>query len=55
MAKKTKVSFVAKRTVSKPVKIEFHTKQGLVSFKATKKVSKPFKVTFYADKKKGKK
>lgn len=54
MAKKgtKKVSFTAKKKVSKPVTVKFDTKSGPVSFKATKKVTKPEKVSFYAKKKK---
>jgi hypothetical protein len=54
MPSKKKVTFIAQRTVSKPVKVQFRTREGLVSFKATKKISKPVKVTFYVEKKKGK-
>jgi hypothetical protein len=52
MAKKTKVSFVAKKTISKPVKVRFETRDGLVSFKAKKKISKPVRVSFFVEKKK---
>jgi hypothetical protein len=54
MAAKKKVSFVAKKVVSKPVKVRFQTREGLVSFKAIKKISKPVKVTFYVGNKRGK-
>lgn len=46
------VSFIAKKKVSKPVKVKFYTKTGeKVSFAAKKKVTKPVKVEFYAKKK----
>jgi len=50
--RRQKVSFVAKKQVSKPVKVEFYTKTGQkVSFKGHQKVSRPVKVEFYAKKK----
>jgi len=53
MVKKKKVTFVAKKKVTKPVTVRFVTKDGKpIRFKATKKVSKPVKVTFYARKRK---
>lgn len=55
MAKKgrAKVSFIAKKKVTKPVKVKFYTKTGKkVSFAAKKKVTKPVEVKFYAKKKK---
>jgi hypothetical protein len=49
-----KVSFIAEKKVSKPVKIKFYTSGGQkVSFTGHKQVKKPVKVEFYA--KKGKK
>ena len=49
--RRQRVSFVAKKQVSKPVKVEFYTKTGQkVSFKGHQKVSKPVKVEFYAKK-----
>lgn len=50
-----KVTFIAKQKVSKPVRVEFYTKEGgKVSFKGHQKVTKPVRVEFYAkrDKKK---
>lgn len=45
-----KISFTAKKSVSKPTKVEFYTKSGeKVSFKGSKKVSRPTKVEFYAN------
>lgn len=55
MAERRKVTFIAKKPTTKPVKVEFHTKEGLVAFGAKKKISKPVKVTFYVVEKKGKK
>ena len=56
MAKRReKVSFVADKKVSKPVRVEFYTKDGeRVAFKAHKKVIKPVRVEFYAKKEKKK-
>ena len=51
MAKTHKVSFTARKTVSKPVRVEFRTSKGRVSFIANKTVSKPVKVEFRARKK----
>ena len=52
MARK-KVSFVAKKSVTKPVKVKFKTTSGKkVAFKATKSVTKKVKVSFLAKKKK---
>lgn len=49
--RREKISFVADRKVSKPVKVEFYTKEGeKVSFKGHQKVTKPIKVEFYAKK-----
>ena len=51
--RRQKVSFVVKKRISKPVKIEFYTKTGKkVSFKGHKKITKPVRVEFYAKKKK---
>jgi len=53
--RRQKVEFKADKQVSKPVKVEFYTKDGeKVSFKGHKEVTKPVKVEFYAkrDKKK---
>ncbi len=53
--RRQKVEFTADQKVSKPVKVEFYTKDGeKVSFKGHKEVTKPVKVEFYAkrDKKK---
>lgn len=47
------VSFIAKKKVSKPVRVKFSTKKGeTVSFTATKKVTKPVRVRFSVKKKK---
>jgi hypothetical protein len=56
MAKRRlKISFIADKKVSKPVKIEFYTKEGKrVAFKAHKEVTKPVRVEFYAKRKKKK-
>ena len=53
--RRQKVEFTADKKVSKPVKVEFYTKDGdKVSFKGHKEVTKPVKIEFYAkrDKKK---
>ena len=48
-----KISFIAEKKVSKPVSVEFLTKEGeKIAFKAHEKVSKPVKIEFYAKKKK---
>ncbi len=48
---KQKISFVAKKEVSKPVRIEFYTKKGeKVSFKGHEQVKKPIRVEFYVKK-----
>ena len=54
MAKRReKVEFIAHKKVSKPVKVEFLTKEGeKIVFKAHTRVTKPVKIDFYADKKK---
>lgn len=47
------VSFIAKKKVSKPVRVKFVTKKGkAVSFSATKKVTRPVRVKFSVKKKK---
>jgi len=51
MAQKKKVSFIAQRSFTKPVKVNFKTADGNVSFTAKKKITKPVKVTFYVTKK----
>jgi hypothetical protein len=51
--RRKKVEFKADKPVSKPVKVEFFTKDGQhVSFKGHKEVIKPVKVEFYAKRKK---
>ena len=53
--RREKIEFVADQKVSKPVKVEFYTKDGdKVSFKGHKEITKPVKIEFYAkrDKKK---
>lgn len=53
--RREKIAFVADKKVSKPVKVEFYTKEGeKVSFKGHKQVTKPVKVEFYAKKDKKK-
>ncbi len=53
--RREKISFIAERKVSKPVKVEFYTKDGeRVLFKGHKNVEKPVKVEFYAKKDKQK-
>lgn len=52
-SRRQKISFSAKKRVSKPVKVEFFTKTGQkVSFRGHKKITKPVKVEFYAKRKK---
>lgn len=52
---KAKVSFIAEKKVSKPVRVEFYTKEGKkVSFKGHKRVTRPVRVEFYAQKAKKK-
>ena len=47
--RRQKIEFTADKKVSKPVKVEFYTKDGdKVSFKGHKEVTKPVKVEFYA-------
>lgn len=49
------VSFIAKKKISKPVRVKFKTKKGkTISFTATKKVTKPVRVKFSVKKKKKK-
>jgi len=53
--RRKKISFIAEKKVSKPVKIEFYTKKGeKVSFKGHEQVKKPVRVEFYAKKNKKK-
>lgn len=53
--RREKISFTADKKVSKPVKVEFYTKDGeKVAFKAEKQVTKPVRVEFYAKKDKKK-
>lgn len=53
--RREKISFTADKKVSKPVKVEFYTKDGeKVAFKADKQVTKPVRVEFYAKKDKKK-
>ena len=49
--KKRRISFKAKKTVHKPVRVKFVTSSGkLVEFTRKKKMKKPVRVTFYAKK-----
>ena len=51
--RREKTSSTADKLVSKPVKVEFYTKDGeKVSFKGHKEVTKPVKVEFYAKREK---
>ncbi len=44
---KTRVAFVATKTVTKPTRVKFKTKSGeTVSFKALKTVKEPVRVSF---------
>ena len=53
--RREKISFTADQKVSKPVKVEFYTKDGeKVVFNAEKQVTKPVRVEFYAKKDKKK-
>lgn len=53
--RREKITFTVERKVSKPVKVEFYTKDGeKVLFKGHKKVDKPVRVEFYAKKDKQK-
>lgn len=53
--RRQKVEFTADKKVSKPVKVEFYTKDGeKVSFKGHKDVTKPVKIEFYAKREKKK-
>jgi hypothetical protein len=55
MSKREKISFVAAKKVSKPVRVSFYTKNGeKVSFKGHQDVKKPVRVEFYAKKDKKK-
>jgi hypothetical protein len=46
-----KISFWAKKRVTKPVRVSFKTGKGKrVSFTMTKRFSKPVRVSFYAKK-----
>ena len=47
--RRKKVVFIAEKPVSKPVRVEFYTKEGEeVVFKGHKTVNKPVRVEFYA-------
>ena len=49
--RREKISFVAEKKVTKPVKVEFYTKDGKkVKFKGHEEVKKPVKIEFYAKK-----
>jgi len=49
--RRQKIIFTAEKPVSKPVKVEFYTKEGeKVVFKGHKTIKKPVKVEFYAKK-----
>ena len=49
MVRRKRVTFTARRKVTKPVKVSFKTRAGeKVSFKAKKTVTKPVKVSFLA-------
>ncbi len=48
MRKTHRVSFIAKKPVSKPVAVDFMTKNGEVVFPAHRTVKKPVRVTFRA-------
>ncbi len=51
--RREKISFVAERKVTKPVKVDFYTKRGeRVSFQGHKQVTKPVRVEFYVKKSK---
>ena len=53
--RREKVSFTAQKKVSKPVKVEFYTSDGVkVSFRGHKQVKKPVKVEFYVQQEKKK-
>ncbi len=53
--RREKISFVADKKVSKPVKVAFYTKEGeKISFKGHKEVTRPVRVEFYARKSKKK-
>ena len=54
--RRKKVSFIARKTMNKPVRVRFINSRGeLVSFKATKKIKVPKRVTFYIKSKKKRK
>lgn len=47
--RREKIEFIADKKVSKPVKVEFYTKQGKrVSFDGHEQVKKPVRIEFYA-------
>lgn len=48
MVKEHRVSFIAEKKVSKPIKVDFQTKSGEVKFKAHKTVKAPVRVSFKA-------
>lgn len=53
--RRQKIEFTADKKMSKPIKVEFYTKDGeKVAFKAEKQVIKPVHVEFYAKKDKKK-
>lgn len=53
--RRKKISFVALKQISKPVKVEFYTKEGKkISFKGHAQIIKPVKVEFYVKRKKKK-
>jgi hypothetical protein len=52
MPARKRVSFIARRSVAKPVRVKFYTRSGgRVAFTARRKVVKPVRVQFYAKKK----
>ena len=49
--RRDKISFIAEKKISKPVKVSFYTKDGeKVSFKGHQEVKKPVRIEFYAKK-----
>lgn len=53
MARRQRVTFKARKKVTKPVKVSFKTRAGeKVSFKAKKTITKPVKVSFLTKAKK---
>ena len=53
--RRQKIAFVAKKKVSKPVKVAFYTKDGeKVAFKAHAQVTRPVRIQFYAKRSKKK-